>query len=135
MEGMNKLALPLLFLAWFAPVTLRAAEDIVIGGFEGDTYGEWKPEGEAFGTKPTDEKTAAQLGFKGFTGKGIAQSFTGRNAKLTGTLTSPEFTIDRDFINMKIGGVSISRPSASRCWWRGRKWRPSPASKATSWMR
>ena len=104
MEGMNKLALPLLFLAWFAPVTLRAAEDIVIGGFEGDTYGEWKPEGEAFGTKPTDEKTAAQLGFKGFTGKGIAQSFTGRNAKLTGTLTSPEFTIDRDFINMKIGG-------------------------------
>jgi fructan beta-fructosidase len=104
MSGMNKLALPLLFLAGFWPITLHAAEDIEIGGFNGDTYGEWKSEGDAFGTKPTDEKTAGQLGFKGFTGKGIVQSFTARNTKLTGTLTSPEFTIDRDFVNLRIGG-------------------------------
>jgi fructan beta-fructosidase len=83
---------------------LHAADDMMIADFEGGGFGGWKAEGTAFGTKHSDNKVATQLGFKGFSGKGLAQSFTGRDTKPTGTLTSPEFTIERDYINMLIGG-------------------------------
>jgi fructan beta-fructosidase len=83
---------------------VRAADDILIADFEGGSYGEWKVEGKAFGTKPCDAKLANQLGFNGFSGKGMVQSFTKRDTKLTGSLTSPEFLIERDYINMRIGG-------------------------------
>jgi fructan beta-fructosidase len=86
--------------------TLLAAEDIVIADFEGGSYGDWKVEGDAFGAIPSDDKVAAQTGISGFTGKGLALSYAGKNTKPTGTLTSPEFTIERDFINLLVGGGS-----------------------------
>jgi len=88
-----------------APVgALRAAEDIVIADFEGGSYEGWKVEGTAFGTIPADARSAAQVGLSGFKGKGLVHSYVGRNTKLTGSLTSPEFVIQRDYINLLIAG-------------------------------
>ena len=98
------LACLLAFCLGLAP--LRAAEDIVIADFEGGSYGDWKVEGDAFGEKLADDKLAAQSGISGFTGKGLALSYAGKSTKPTGTLTSPEFTVERDFINLLVGGGS-----------------------------
>ena len=94
-------------LSWCLSIShLHAAEDMVLADFEGGTYGNWKIEGSAFGTKPSDSKLASQLGFNGFSGKGLVHSYAGRDPKPTGSLTSPEFVIERDYINLRIGGGS-----------------------------
>jgi len=97
--------LPLLATLLFAAQTaFPAAEEIILADFESGSYGDWKVEGTAFGEKPSDEKFSAKSGVSGFSGKGVAQSSPNRDVKPTGTLTSPEFTIERDYINLQIGG-------------------------------
>ncbi|MEA3207869.1 MAG: fructan beta-fructosidase [Chthoniobacter sp.] len=83
---------------------LRAAEsDLLIGDFEGRDFGAWTVEGTAFGTGPAQGTLPGQMPVEGFLGKGLANSFVGRdNAK--GKLTSPEFKIERKFIAFLIGG-------------------------------
>jgi len=75
----------------------------VIADFEGETYGEWKSSGTAFGERPAQRAVSGQMPVKGFKGKGLVNSFLGGD-KSTGTLTSPEFRIDRAFITFLIGG-------------------------------
>ena len=65
-----------------------AAKDIVIADFKGSDYGTWKTTGVAFGAGPTN---------------GCACSNVGGDVS-TGTLTSPEFTIERGYINMLLKG-------------------------------
>jgi sucrose-6-phosphate hydrolase SacC (GH32 family) len=77
--------------------------DILIADFEGSSYGEWKTEGKAFGTAPAKGTLPGQQSVTGFRGKGLVNSFLGGDGA-TGTLTSPEFTIERDFIAFLIGG-------------------------------
>jgi len=79
------------------------AKNIVIADFEGKDYGEWKVTDEAFGTGPAQGPLPGQGQFGGFLGKGLANSFLGED-KPVGTLTSPEFKIERNFINFRIGG-------------------------------
>jgi fructan beta-fructosidase len=77
--------------------------DIVIADFEGKTYGEWKTTGTAFGNGPSSGPEDGQRPVEGLLGKGLANSFHGAdNSK--GTLTSPEFKIQRKFITFLIGG-------------------------------
>lgn len=61
---------------------------IVIADFKGPDYGQWKTTGTAFGNGPTD---------------GAASSASGGDDAI-GTLTSPEFTIKRGYINFRIQG-------------------------------
>ena len=75
----------------------------VIADFEGDTYGDWKVEGKAFGTGPARGTLSGQQDVTGFAGHGLVNSFLGGDST-TGKLTSPEFLIERDFITFKIGG-------------------------------
>lgn len=77
--------------------------DRVIADFEGDTYGDWKTTGEAFGPGPAKGTLPNQMHVEGFEGKGLVNSFLKGDGS-TGTLTSPEFKIDRKFINFLIGG-------------------------------
>ena len=77
--------------------------DIVFADFEGETYGEWKVEGAAFGTGPARGSLRGQMPVEGFLGKGLVNSFNGGDGP-TGKLTSPEFTVDRAFITFLIGG-------------------------------
>jgi fructan beta-fructosidase len=94
-----------LMLMWAVASTARAEEskDVVIADFEGETYGDWQVTGEAFGSGPARGTLPNQMHVEGFEGKGLVNSFF-HGDKTTGTLTSPEFTVERKFINFLIGG-------------------------------
>lgn len=77
--------------------------DILIADFEGPDYGDWKVEGQAFGSKPATGTLPNQMPVSGFLGKGLVNSYAGGDAS-TGTLTSPAFKIERKYINFLIGG-------------------------------
>jgi hypothetical protein len=78
-------------------------EDILIADFEGDTYGEWSVAGEAFGEGPAKGTLPNQMEVSGFEGAGLVNSYYGGD-DTTGRLTSPEFTIERRYISLLIGG-------------------------------
>ena len=77
--------------------------NIVLADFEGPDYGKWVVSGEAFGKAPARGTLTGQQNVSGFLGKGLVNTFLGGDAP-GGTLTSPEFTISRKFINFLIGG-------------------------------
>lgn len=95
--------LRLLALCAGTTLPLAAAEDVLIADFEGPTYGEWKTTGDAFGAGPARGTLPGQMTVDGFQGKGLVNSFNGGD-RATGTLTSPEFTIDRRYLAFLIGG-------------------------------
>ena len=92
-----------LFLAVASAPLPAAPPDIVIADFEGETYGDWKTTGEAFGAGPAHGALPGQMPVTGFAGKGLVNSFTGGD-RGTGTLTSPEFRIERHYLKFLIGG-------------------------------
>ena len=99
-----KVRLLTLLLPLLLPVAaLQAAEPITVADFEGDTYGAWKTEGTAFGSGPAKGALDGQQPVAGFEGLGLVNSFLGGDDS-EGTLTSPEFKIERKFINFLIGG-------------------------------
>ena len=93
----------LALLALATPSLAATDEDILISDFEGANYGGWKAEGTAFGTGPAKGTLGGQMHVSGFEGKGLVNSFLGGDGP-TGKLTSPEFTIERDYIKFLIGG-------------------------------
>jgi len=91
------------FLTLAALSPAGAADDILIADFEAANYGQWKVEGEAFGKAPAKGTLGGQMPVTGFEGKGLVNTFLGGD-RPTGKLTSPEFTIERDYIKFLIGG-------------------------------
>ncbi|AMV37336.1 GH116 family glycosyl-hydrolase [Planctomyces sp. SH-PL62] len=86
-----------------APKTSKPSRPpIPIADFEGEDYGGWIAEGEAFGDRPSAGQGPGQT-LRGYQGKGLVNTWTGTDA-LTGRLTSPPFVIDRDYVNFLIGG-------------------------------
>jgi fructan beta-fructosidase len=84
-------------------VRAYAADDITLADFEGTDYGNWKAEGNAFGSGPAQGTLPNQMPVSGFEGKGLVNTYLdGDNA--TGKLTSAVFTIERPYINFLIGG-------------------------------
>ena len=75
----------------------------MIANFDGDSYGEWTIEGEAFGTQPARGSIGGQMHVSGFHGPGLINSFW-EGDQTTGLLTSPEFEITRDFLCFLAGG-------------------------------
>jgi len=73
----------------------------VLADFEGSDYGNWKTTGTAFGIGPSHPSS----GVAGFLGRGLVDSY-GKGDSEQGTLTSPEFIIDGDFLSFLIGGGS-----------------------------
>lgn len=79
--------------------------DLLIADFEGRDYLEWSTTGKAFGNAPAKGKLVEQPYADGQQGLGLANSGNGGNTA-TGTLSSPEFTIERNTIQFLIGGGS-----------------------------
>jgi len=99
----RQMILAAMALAVMAPAAL-ADDDILIADFEGKTYPDgWKAEGKAFGDGPAKGTLPGQMKVTGFEGKGLVNSFLGRDGP-KGTLTSPPFTIERDYLTFLIGG-------------------------------
>ncbi len=95
--------LVIVFLLWVCNVFAFAAGDILIADFEGEDYGDWKIEGEAFGSGPAQGTFPNQMEVSGYEGDQLVNSFFNGDDS-TGTLTSPEFIIKRPYIKFLIGG-------------------------------
>ena len=89
-----------------------ARGEIVFGDFEGSDYGGWTAQGKAFEDRPyhEDEKRFYTT-LSGYEGHGFVNTHVMHHGEdpaaadlYTGTLTSPEFTIERRFIHFRIGG-------------------------------
>ena len=98
----NILNLALCLLA-FPVVAEEKAASIVFADFESDSYGEWTTTGTAFGTGPAKGTLPNQMNVTGFAGQGLVNSYRGGDGPV-GTLTSPEFKIERKYISFLIGG-------------------------------
>ncbi len=88
------------------PVTKKSGKPrstILLADFEGDDYGDWKVEGDAFGESPASGTLPKQQSVSGFVGKGLVNTYLEMD-KPHGKLTSPPFKIKRKFINFLIGG-------------------------------
>lgn len=79
------------------------AQDITINTFEASTYGAWTTTGTAFGSGPALGTLAGQNPVTGYQGSRLVNTFLGGDAS-TGTLTSPPFAIQRNYIRFLIGG-------------------------------
>ncbi len=77
--------------------------DIIIDDFESGTFDKWTVEGEAFGTSPSPGSYPGQHEIANFEGTYLVNSFNGGDDS-RGTLTSSEFTIERDYINFLLAG-------------------------------
>lgn len=82
---------------------LNAQETLTIADFEAETYGNWQVTGDAFGTGPAQGTLPDQQPLFGVQGKRLVNTFVNRDAG-QGTLTSPEFTIDKPCICFRIAG-------------------------------
>lgn len=83
--------------------SLRAADDIVVADFEGESYAPWVVTGEAFGPGPARGTLANQMHVDGYQGERLVNSFF-QGDDTTGTLASPEFRIERRYLAFLIGG-------------------------------
>ncbi|MDX2677048.1 GH32 C-terminal domain-containing protein [Streptomyces sp. NY05-11A] len=84
----------------------------VLADFEGGTYGDWAKTGNAFGTAPAAGTLPNQQEVSGFLGHGLVDTYLNGDST-TGTLTSPEFTVDKKHINFLIGGGNHPAGSAN----------------------
>lgn len=86
---------------------------LLIADFDGDHYGAWKTEGTAFGSAPTTGTLPFQMPVEGYEGNWFVNSFQGGDDS-HGLLRSPVFTIERRFINFKIGGGDKPKDAGMR---------------------
>ena len=77
--------------------------DVLVADFEGDTYGDWKVEGEAFGPGPAKGTLPGQMHVSGYKGKRLVNTFFNRDGTV-GTLTSPPIIIQRNYLSFLVGG-------------------------------
>lgn len=68
-------------------------------------YGNWKIEGDAFGTEPAHGTLSGQQTVSGFQGHGLVNSFLNGDTT-TGKMTSKEFTVERNYVRFLVGGGS-----------------------------
>lgn len=77
------------------------ADALLIADFEEKNWSDWKSTGNAFGKGPTETKNRIQ----GFRGKTLVDTYLiNESDQPTGTLTSPAFKIEREQLNLLVGG-------------------------------
>ncbi|MFT3684378.1 MAG: glycoside hydrolase family 32 protein [Phycisphaerales bacterium] len=77
--------------------------DLVVGDFEGVGYGAWTATGSAFVKGPAAGEQRRVLEIENAVGEGTASSEMDGDGP-RGTLVSPEFTVERDFVAFRVGG-------------------------------
>src|SRR5687767_1138404 len=79
------------------PARCQTKPDLLIADFEGETYGDWKTTGDAFGPGPANGTLPNQMQVDGYQGKRLVNSFHNGDRSV-GTLSSPAFQIQRRYI-------------------------------------
>jgi fructan beta-fructosidase len=85
---------------------VQGADDIVIDDFTGSDYGAWKQIGDAFGKGPLTGPALDKIEITNYQNFAVATSKPDDAVRHPGTLTSPEFTIERPYISFLIAGAS-----------------------------
>lgn len=101
----------LLLLASFAlsaSASRAATANLTIAGFEAADYGGWTATGAAFRRGPARGDMLKTLEIENAVGAGVASSEIEGDAP-QGTLTSPAFQIERDYISFRIAGGNYER--------------------------
>lgn len=80
-----------------------AEPDILLADFEGTNYGAWKIAGNAVGQAPARGTLPNQQRVSGFLGQGLVNTYVNGDNSV-GSLTSPEFKLERRYLNFLIGG-------------------------------
>ncbi len=106
-----------IFLVLTSHCTRVLAQDIVLSDFEETNYvwlpgGTWTATGNCFGSGPAQGTLAGQQTVDGYLGNGLVNTFLNGDAN-TGTLLSPPFTIQRNYLKFLIGGGSYRGESGS----------------------
>jgi hypothetical protein len=117
----------LLSILALSPLEARAADDIMIADFEASDYGDWKTEGNAFGSGPAQGRLDRQGTPTRYEGKRLANSYHGYEQG-TGRLTSPPFKIERKYVNFLIGGGGFPVERASTFCSTGNRYEGRPPS-------
>ena len=99
----TRLACCLLSCCTITITPLFAADDQILADFEGPDYGDWSLTGTAFGNKPARGTLPNQMPVSGYLGKGLVNTYFEGDGT-TGTLTSPEFKIQHNYLTFLIGG-------------------------------
>jgi len=102
-EGRDGLSM-VLGSALAAAAAKEARPPVVLADFEGEDYGDWHVEGEAFGACPARGTLDGQQAVSGFVGRGLVNTYLGGNDRKLGKLTSPRFSLDRPWISFLVGG-------------------------------
>lgn len=84
----------------------------VLADFESAGYAAWTTTGTAFGSGPSAGALTGQPAVVGFRGARLANSFNGGDTAV-GTLTSPEFRVRRNHVNLLVGGGNSARQPAT----------------------
>ncbi len=84
----------------------------VYADFEAADYGGWTATGTAFGSAPAHGALPGQQTVSGYSGGGLVNSFIDFDGS-QGTLTSPEFTLTRDYVNFLVGGGAHAHDPAA----------------------
>lgn len=91
-------------LVGFSEAAVAASgDDVMIGDFNGSDYRPWKATGTAFRGGPAHGAKVHELEIENARGHGVISSEMEGDGP-TGTLTSPEFKIERKYISFRIGG-------------------------------
>lgn len=85
------------------PATYTPPAGTALDGFESGSYGDWTTTGSAFGSAPAAGALPDQQTVTGYSGTYLVNSYNGGDAS-TGSLTSPDFTIDKQYLNFLVGG-------------------------------
>jgi fructan beta-fructosidase len=106
-KNLSMLPLLVLCVVGVCPV---GGDDMMIADFEGDDFGNWEVSGECFGKGPARGPLGDQGEVTGFEGKGFVNTYHGGDPA-EGIMTSPEFAIERDYLNFLIGGGDTGETS------------------------
>ena len=85
------------------PASYTPPTGTVLQDFESTGFAPWTATGGAFGDGPAAGNAPGQGGVSGYLGDKLANSFHGGDGA-TGVLTSPDFTIAKDYLNFLVGG-------------------------------
>ena len=105
-------------LALLASAVAPAAADLVIGGFDSGTFAPWKATGDAFGPRPLRRESAGDP--PGGTGFARSAADPAKDRARRGALESPEFALERDYLNFLVAGGDRAFRAAASLWVDGR---------------